>query len=230
MLGSARSVMMKAPTSAPPSLPAAYAAYNFNENTGTTAADASGNGHPLALGIGGTWAVGHTGSGLSNTTTSDGASSISLTVPTTAITFMAWIKPLQFDAGQANLAFGFFNGASTIAAIFSQRDDGFGTPNVAQANVRIGSTLLGANGTALTVGTWTHITGTYDGSVVRIYQDGVLTGTSGTLVGTISSSGAFDVAGGGDGLHSQVVVDDVRVFNVVLTQAEITTAMNTPVA
>lgn len=228
MLGSARSVLMKAPTAAPPSLPAAYASYNLNENTGTTAADSSGNSHPLTV-ANATWATGHTGSGLSNTTGSNGATSTSLTVPTTFISIMAWIKPLQLAANDVNLAVGFFNGSSTIAAIFTQRGD-YMTPNVTQVDIRTGGVLLHAEGTALTVGTWTHVAAVYDGSVVRLYQDGSLTATSSIQAGTIAASSEFYVAGSSTVINSQVVVDDVRVFDIALTQTQVNTAMNTPVA
>lgn len=226
MLGSARSVMMKA-HAVVPSLPAAYASYNFNENTGTTAADSSGNGRALTV-SGASWVAGHTGSALSNTSNSTtGAISSTLLEPSAAITMMAWIKPLLLTAGQDNFAFGFFNGGSTRAAIFTQRSS-FGAGDVLQFQLSNGGLTFVA-GTALTVNTWVHVAATYDGSSVKIYQDGTVTGT-GSLSGALASNSDFYVAGGASlGFETQVVVDDLRIFDTALTQTQIATAMSTPV-
>lgn len=226
MLGSARSVLMKT-HAVVPSLPPAYASYNLNENTGTTAADSSGNSHPLTV-SGASWVTGHTGSALSNTSNSTtGATSAALFVPSAAVTMMAWIKPLQLTAGQDNFAFGFFNGDSTRAAIFTQRSS-FGAGNVLQFQLHNGGLTFTA-GTALSVDTWTHVAATYDGASVKLYQDGIVTG-SGTINGAITSSSDFYVAGGATlGFETQVVVDDVRIFDIALTQTQVTTAMSTPV-
>jgi hypothetical protein len=43
---------------------APVAAYSFNEGSGTTTADATGNNHPGTLINGPTWATGHTGSAV----------------------------------------------------------------------------------------------------------------------------------------------------------------------
>ena len=223
MLGSARSVMMKPSTPPTPSLPAAYATYNFNENTGSIAADSSGNGRNLTI-VSASWATGHTGSALSNTAATTGATS-TMAVPSTTITLAAWVKPLQLNSGDTNFAFGFFNGSSTRVAFFTQRGD-FGDPNVLQFNLHNGG-LAAVMGTALTLNTWTHIAATYTGTTVKVYQNGVVTGT-GAVNGALTSSSDFYVAGG-NSIDTQVVVDDVRVFDVALTDAEVVIAMNTPV-
>jgi hypothetical protein len=77
---------------------------------------------------------------------------------------------------------------------------------------------------------WYHVTGTFDGSVIRLYVDGAevdTTATGGSIVqsssplriGTVKSAGDFF-----DGL-----IDEVRVYDRVLTPTEIQTDMNTPI-
>jgi hypothetical protein len=139
---------------------------------------------------------------------------------------MAWIKPLQLTPNDDNFALGFFNGSSTRVAIFTQRFS-FGPPNVLQFDLHNGG-LTATTGTALTLNTWTHVAATYDGASVKVYQDGVVTGT-GTISGAITSSSDFFVAGG-TGLSTQVVIDDVRIFDIALNGTQVVTAMNTPVA
>ena len=233
MLGSARSAFMKKTTGGG-TFPAPIAAYAMNENAGTTTADATGNGHTATL-FNATWATGHTGSGLTNTTNVTGAQTTGLfTGPSAAITLMAWVKPTALPAGGSDIACGFFDsGGSTEAALFTQRGDGFSTPNVLQGNIRIGSVLTPISGSAMTVGTWAHIAMTYDGSNIKLYAGGSLVNTvAGT--GTITPADALSICGpdsgnSGSSYNARLVIDDVRVFSVALTGAEIVAAMNTPV-
>lgn len=232
MLGSARSVLMKAPTGTNPLPGSAMALYNFNEGTGTTAADTSGNNRTATFGTGGAWtASGHTGAGLTNTTTNIGAKAV-FTAPSDVITIMGWIKPLDLTAGSSHFAFGFVdNGGSTGCAFFTQRGDGFGTPNILQGDIRIAGTLYPLHGPALTVGTWTHLALTYNGTTALLYKDGAFI-TSVSAVGNIGQGDALCLAGGmanGD-YDSDVVIDDVRVYHAALTAGQIVTGMNTPVA
>lgn len=231
MLGSARSAFMKKGSA--PSFPAPIAAYAMNENTGTTTADATGNGHNATLNNA-AWTTGHTGSGLTNPTNTAGAVTGVFTAPAAAITLMAWIKPTALPAGGSDIACGFFDsGGQTEAALFSQRGDGFSTPNVVQGNIRLNSSLVAISGSAMTVGTWSHVTMTYDGSNIRLYVDGTLVNTvAGT--GTITPGDALTICGpdsgnSGSSYQARLVIDDVRVFNSALTQTQIAAAMSTPV-
>lgn len=208
-------------------------AWGFDEGTGTTAADATGNGHTLTR-VNATWdASGHTGAALTNTATSNvGASGTVPAVTGTAITLMAWVKPLNLAAGTTHAAVGIFQvNGNTDIALFTQRGD-FGTSNVLQADVRISGGLSSCNGTsALTVGTWAHIAVTYDGTSMRLYRNGVLETTT-SNAGTISTDTTIYVAGANANaaLDTDVVVDDVRLYNAVLTQAEISAMKDTPVS
>ncbi|HKR81412.1 MAG TPA: LamG domain-containing protein [Candidatus Saccharimonadales bacterium] len=227
MLGSARSAFVMNRNLV--TLPAAVAAYNLNENTGTTAADSSGNAHTLTLNNA-TWtASGHTGAALTNTSATSGAST-ALLAPTAAITVMAWIKPLDLTSGTTRFALGFIdNGGNSDVTFFTQRAD-FGTSNVLQVDVRIGGSLIALNGSALTVGTWAHIAMTYDGTNLKLYKDGTIAAST-TSSGTVATGDAFWVAGWNtvSPYPTNVVVDDVRVFSTALTAAQVTLAMNTPV-
>jgi len=219
---------MKQPA-ATPGFPAPIAAYALNEDTGTTAADATGNGHTLNLNTA-TWtSSGHTGAALTNTAATPGASTTSLTTPSGAVTLMAWIKPLQLTAGTTNFATGFVAGDATELAIFSQRAD-FGSGNVLQGDIRIAGNLIALNGTALTVGTWVHVAITFDGTTARLYRDGVQEASVVDAGSTTPGDGLY-VAGWSSTspYPTNIVVDDVRVFDVALTQTQVSTAMSTPV-
>lgn len=228
MLGSARGVLMKPGTA--PAFPSPIAAYGFSEGSGTTTADSSGNAHTMTLN-GTSWdPSGHTGSALTNTTTALGATA-AFVAPTATLTLMAWIKPLDLTAGTTHFALGFVDsGGNTDVAIFTERAD-FGTSNVLQADIRIAGNLTAVNGSALTVGTWAHVAITFDGTTARLYKDGSLI-NSVTNGGTVSPGNAFYVAGWNavSPYDTDVVVDDVRVFNTALTLAQVSAAMTTPVS
>jgi hypothetical protein len=208
----------------------AMALYSFSENTGTTAADLSGNSRMINLNSA-TWATGHTGSGITNTTSNVGGKAV-FTAPADVITIMGWIKPTDLTLDSTRPAFGFVdNGNSTGCMIFTQRGD-YGTHNVLQGNIRIGANpLYSLHGPALTVGAWTHVAITYDGSTAILYKDGASV-ASVSATGNIGQGDALCVAGWMDvgAYSSNTVVDDVRVYHAVLTPGQIVTGMNTPVA
>lgn len=208
---------------------APIAAWSLDAGSGTTANDDSGNGHTLTLSSA-TWAAGHTGNALSNSTASViGASATVPTVSGSACSLMCWVKPLALPAGGTNFACGVVEtGGNTDFALFTQRGS-FGTANVLQADVRIGGGLVQAAGAALTVGAWTHVAVTFDGTNIRLYTNGSLTSTVANT-GALANVANFYVAGANAtaALGSSVVVDDVRYFNTD-ESANIATWMNAPV-
>src|SRR5437879_12419831 len=82
----------------------------------------------------------------------------------------------------------------------------------------------------LALNTWAHLAATYDGTTIRLYVNGVQV-ASRAQTGTIATS-TNPLQIGGDSLYGQYfqgAIDEVRVYNVALTGAQIQTDMNTPV-
>lgn len=75
-----------------------------------------------------------------------------------------------------------------------------------------------------------HVAGTYDGSAVRLYLDGVLQGAPVALTGPLRTDTDPPRLWSGTGAMASGYVDDLRIYDVALSQATIQTAMNTPVA
>jgi hypothetical protein len=80
-------------------------------------------------------------------------------------------------------------------------------------------------------GTWHHYAGTYDGTTVSIYLDGVLVASSSYTGGAIALSGndiniARNPAYGGD--FSAGVLADVRLYGRALSASEIRTLFQSP--
>lgn len=93
-----------------------------------------------------------------------------------------------------------------------------------------GSTTLTAGRaqgvTAINDSNWHHVAVTWDGSVLRVYIDGTLDGTGGSVTPGATNNPA-DMLGapvdGGSGSNFDGWADDIRVWNVERTQSEIDT-------
>ena len=81
----------------------------------------------------------------------------------------------------------------------------------------------------LAVNTWTHLALTFDGSTLRLYVNGVLNNSK-AVTGTLpTSSNPLQIGGNAIyGDHFAGKIDEIRVYNTALTQAQIQTDINTP--
>ena len=203
--------------------PSLVAAYAFDENTGSTAADRSGTGNPGAI-TGATWtSAGRYGSALLFSGTNGRvtvADSASLHL-TTGMTLEAWVNPSTASAG----AWG---------DIIYKGDDNYYLDTVSGAAVA-GVTLTpskksNTTGPALPLNTWTHLAETFDGSSVRLYINGVQAAATAVPGSLMTSTNALEI--GSDHLYGQSfrgMIDEVRVYNVALSPTQIQTDMATPV-
>jgi PKD repeat protein len=209
------------------------AGYRFDEGSGTTTADLSGNGITGALVNGPTWTTGRYGGGLAF----NGSSYVDLGNPATlqltgSMTLTAWIKISANPFDDATIV-----GKMTTAGWQLKTTQDTGQRTAAIQISSTGSDAIQRYGkTVLAVNTWYHVAGVYDaaGRTLAVYLDGVL--DSGVLSGTVPASqsnlavnvnigqrtrdpGTFNFRG---------TIDEVHVFNRALTAAEIQTDRNTP--
>jgi hypothetical protein len=203
------------------------AAFGFEEDAGTTAADASGNANTAQL-VGAVWTTaGKFGNALvfngtdARVTLIDDAPELRLT---TAMTLEAWVKPSVVTGVWRDVIYkgndNYFLEATTDHSAFPAGGGIFGGANTS------------AFGTAaLAAGAWTHLATTYDGTRLRLYING-------TEASSVSRTGAIRTSTiplqiGGDSYFGQSfagTIDEVRVYNRALTLSEIQSDMNTPVA
>jgi len=193
--------------------------WSFDEGSGQTAYDASGNGNNGTLTNGPKWTKGKSGSALQFDGTDDYvevSDDESLDI-TDAITIEAWVK-----AESANF------GTDWIRSII-KKDYAYilrieeGT-NKLSFHVWTNNTADSQCEVSLswTTGEWYHVVGTYDGSYQRIYRNSQVVQTK-ELTGTIDTSTKNFLIGGittgAEQLHG--LIDEVRIYNRALSEEEI---------
>ena len=154
--------------------------------------------------------------------------STSLNITGTALTLEAWIYPTSWktQVWQGN--------------IISKEGTGTGYMLRAGANGTLNMNIGNGPGTnswhelssstgTLSLNTWQHVAGTYDGAFMRIYVNGVLIDS---LAKTISMTGTASVSlylgesPSYSGRYFPGKIDEVRIWNIAKTKAEIITNMN----
>jgi chitodextrinase len=201
------------------------AAYAFDEGSGSTVADVSGNGNDGTT-RNTAWTTGKYGSALSF----NGRDSW-VTVPSSAslalsgkMTLEAWVRPASADEWRDvivketsdDISYGLFanSKSSTPAGIVNN-----GTERIAYGTSK------------LPLAAWTFLAATYDGGAVRLYVNG-------TLASTFAATGSMLQSGqplriGGDAIWGEWfdgTIDQIRVYDRSLSQSELQADQNTAIS
>ena len=100
----------------------------------------------------------------------------------------------------------------------------------ALTQLNIGGELNAWSTNQLPLNTWTHIAGTWDGATLKMWVNGVLVGTK-AVTGTLANStGVLRI--GGNSIWNEWFagrIDEVRVYNRALSDAQLQADMSTPV-
>ena len=204
------------------------AAYNFDEGTGTSVADASGNGNTGTT-SNTTWSTtGKYGKALtfngtnSWVTVADNASLHA----TNGLTLEAWVNPTSNPSGIWQSVIMKQHTGDLDYALY--RSNGTGKPEgviYTTAERELPGT------TSMTLNTWAHLSETYDGTTMRLYVNGVQVASKAQTGNINVSNGVLRI--GGNSIWNEYfkgMIDDVRIYNRALSAGEIQTDMNTPVS
>jgi glucose/arabinose dehydrogenase/chitodextrinase len=207
------------------SAPTPVAAYSFNEGTGTTVADASGTGNAGTIGSAtwtsqGKYANGLVFNGTSARVTVPDAASLDLT---SAMTLEAWVYPTTTLSSWKDLIYKGNDNYYLMASSCCQSRPAVGGIFGGSYAHAYGTSTLAAN-------TWTHVAATYDGSMLRLYVNGVQVGSQAKTGALTPSTSPLSI--GGDSLYGQYFtgrIDEVRVYNAALSASQIQTDMATAI-
>ncbi|MDT0481040.1 alpha-L-arabinofuranosidase C-terminal domain-containing protein [Streptomyces doebereineriae] len=230
--GSVPAVAAPAAVAAPVALPAAAAHWSFDEGSGTTAADASGNAHTATLQGAAGWDTGKVGAHSLSLTAGGNATASGPVVDTSkAFSVAAWVNLAQLGGYQTAVS---IDGTVVSAFYLGLRDD---TGTFAFARLASDATqgaAVAAAASAPTAGTWTHLVGVSDAAegVTRLYVNGVLEGETAYTAGwagTGTTAVGRALYGGGQVDQWHGLIDDVQLFPTALTSDQVATLAGVPV-
>ena len=212
--------------STPPTDLAAH--YLFDETSGASAADASGNGRNATLSGGATWSAGHAGNAV-NFNGTNGYASLpgGIVGGLNDFTIATWVK--VNNTSDWTRIFDFGTGTTTNM---------FLTPRPGGAGLRFAITTGGSGAeqristtTAFPTGVWKHVAVTLSGTTGTLYVDGVSVATNTNMTLKPSSLGSTNQNYLGRSQYTGDAylngsLDDFRIYNRALGASEIVALFN----
>ena len=211
-------------------LPGLVGWWKFDDGSGTTAADSSGNGYTMTLFNGITWTTGEIGGAISANGVNQYASMPSIDLSATnAVTVVLWVNRTYSTAGGHTLFENTtnFNNSTTGFGLFP--DDSGCQGIMAGVHGNIGYSINCYS--QPTSGVWHHLAVVYDksqagNSEVKLYIDGVLQTPTRNLYTSNNTNNfghnpSYVFSRGGRQEYSAGTVDDLRLYNRALSAAEI---------
>ena len=192
--------------------------WRFDEGSGNTASDSSGNGNDGKLEGDAQWADGQLGPALEFN--GSGARVVAANIPldSRSFTITMWVNPVLYTNEQVVFSTG-LTGSTNTDMHFRLWGDG---------RVRMGFYSNDLDTVAGTVAdnNWYHITFWYDfdNTTRRIYIDGVQTAED-SATPYLGTTGDTVIGAWGTGQWFQGIIDDVQIYNHALTKSEIESAM-----
>ena len=192
--------------------------WKLDENTGTQVADATGNGHNATLSSGTAWTPGKLGSGISIASSTQMATTASNKPVPSTFTISAWMNPTNKNGIDTLLSFG------NVAA-FRCNNSGLRFTTFGVKDHDTASTMFSAN-------TWTHVALTFIPNTqggAKFYVNGVLRQSIDSSSLNTSSTGVWRI--GAAHVTSEWFggsLDDVRLYDRVLSEQDIASLATTP--
>ncbi len=219
---------MEAPIQTPKQGP--IAAWSFEEDIGTTVEDVTGDGHTATI-EGAAWARGKYGDALHF----DGEDDV-VKVPnspefalTEGFTLESWVRPESASNEWAPILAKEMGGGEAAYELAWWLYEGAGYANQPAGGVGSapGESDEAEAEDALPVDVWSHVALTYDGARLRLYVDGELVDFSPVPAGPPPvTEGEVQIGGASElGDYFKGRIDEVRVYNRALDQAEIQGSM-----
>ena len=215
--------------------PGLVGCWKFDESSGTTATDSSGNGNDGTLVLAGSaissaWVSGKYDSALSFDGVDDYVQLTEQPPITNGFTFSAWVK----RNGDSPATQEVFNNHQFFLRTMPENENS-DNPFETFVNLSDGSVEPRANSNvASTIGQWFFVTVTWDKTTLKIYVNGELNGSS-TRSGELTSTTVEARIGRGEQTNVNAnpfngLIDEVAFFDVVLEAEDIEAIMNNGLA
>jgi len=195
--------------------------WKFDEKTGASAYDTSGNGNVGVLTNSPSWISGKVGAAVDFT----GATNKSIVVTpigttldlTSTGTIQSWVYTSSFDTWNVIVARGNWGGALNEYSLYQQANELRGEI----ANGTTWNRSIIPSAAATLSGAWHHIAFSWDGSYTRMYLDGRLVDSDAQTVNSTATGnvGIGNTSGGTYNYNGKI--DQVRIFNYARTPAQI---------
>jgi hypothetical protein len=193
------------------------AAYSFEEGSGQSVSDSSGNNNTGTI-FEATWVTGgRFGGALSFDGANDwvtvlDADSLDLT---DGMTLEAWVDPTVLSGWRTVIM---KEVPGELAYTLYAHDN---APRPAGL-VRVGGSLDVKGSSALPLNTWTHLALTYDGAFLRLYENGIEVGARSVSGNMATSSQPLRIGGNSVwGEYFGGLIDELRVYDRALSAAEL---------
>lgn len=208
-------------------VPGMVAGYSFDETSGTSASDSSGNNNTAAIN-GASWVAGQYGNALSfngNTNYLSIPNSASLDIEGTELSIAFWLSPLA-TSGDTVLLGKFWNTTwSNPYYQYGVELQGANRP-IFVLGTTTGYRTAAMGGSVLPYNQWSHVAITFDGSQVKFYLNG-------SLVNTVAMATTITARGNGMRIGADTeaqqfyrgLLDELQIYKRTLSQTEVGTIM-----
>jgi hypothetical protein len=195
----------------------------FDENQGSIAKDTSGNGNDGTLVNSPSWSKGKEGAALSFDGVNQYVDAGNIGDISNSFSVSMYINPASFSSTSFPLNYQSGSDASSLTLRLQISTSGI--ISLGSYIPSIGSIVSANSSTTLQTGNWYKIDGTFDGTTLRIYIDGILeteVDSGGTPIYSINNKiGIGTRFIPGPNLHFPGLIDQVRIYDYARTPAQI---------
>jgi hypothetical protein len=204
---------------------APVAEWNFEDGSGSTAKDTSGGGNNATLDSTARFARGKIGKGvyLPGVSSAISVNTSTTLVPSSALTVQFWFNAPTFSVHDGVL----LSKGGSYSFFSSNNNCSTGNQLCFQLNIGGSAYKPGVAFSTISSNTWHHFVGTYDGSNVRLYVDGVLKDTV-AATGTVDYNASHPLCFGessnfdcSNGSRYSGTIDQVRIYNYARSAAQV---------